>query len=105
MQMNMPATSTRLKKDGTPDKRYSSTKASSAPAQVPAAPGATNPQAKATVNPPAPAAQTAPVTNSPAATTRHLKKDGTPDMRYKENRTQGVDKNGTADKRYKQNKQ
>ncbi|MDF2431488.1 MAG: hypothetical protein JWP44_1119, partial [Mucilaginibacter sp.] len=31
--------------------------------------------------------------------------DGTPDMRYKENRTPGVDKNGSPDKRYKKNKQ
>ncbi|AMR34550.1 hypothetical protein A0256_13900 [Mucilaginibacter sp. PAMC 26640] len=42
--------------------------------------------------------------NPPASTGRHLKKDGTPDMRYKENRTPGFDKDGSPDKRYKQNK-
>ena len=37
---------------------------------------------------------------------QHLKKDGTPDKRYKENKAKPVHlkKNGTPDKRYKENK-
>ena len=49
---------------------------------------------------------------APAATTAHAKKDGTPDKRYKENKTAAaapaatthVKKDGTPDKRYKENK-
>ncbi|ANH81479.1 hypothetical protein A8C56_11240 [Niabella ginsenosidivorans] len=37
-----------------------------------------------------------------AANTAHVKKDGTPDKRYKENKH--VKKDGTPDKRYKENK-
>ena len=96
---------THLKKDGTPDKRYSSNK--SAKSSAPASP-AKNPPAQPPIDPSIPATSTAPAktTNTTATNTtgRHLKKDGTPDMRYKENRTPGLDKNGTPDKRYKQNK-
>ncbi len=40
------------------------------------------------------------------STTRHLKKDGTSDKRYKENRTTTVHmkKDSTPDRRYKENK-
>ena len=41
------------------------------------------------------------------ATTQHTKKDGTPDKRYKENKTppaQHLKKDGTPDKRFKENK-
>lgn len=40
------------------------------------------------------------------ATTQHLKKDGTPDKRFKENKTPKgpLKKDGTPDKRYKANK-
>ncbi len=39
-------------------------------------------------------------------TTKHTKKDGTPDKRYKENKTKKVHlkADGTPDKRYKENK-
>jgi len=56
---------------------------------------------------------TASTTAKPATTTTaHTKKDGTADMRYKENKdaakakpaTTHVKKDGTADKRYKENK-
>lgn len=50
-------------------------------------------------------AQTAPATKTPPAT--HLKKDGTPDKRFKENKTpppQHLKKDGTPDMRYKENK-
>jgi hypothetical protein len=50
-------------------------------------------------------AQTAPAKTS--TTTTHLKKDGTPDKRYKENKTpppQHLKKDGTPDMRYKENK-
>jgi len=51
-------------------------------------------------------------TTKPAATTTHTKKDGTADMRYKENKdaakakpaTAHVKADGTPDKRYKENK-
>lgn len=50
-------------------------------------------------------------TTTPAktSTTQHVKKDGTPDKRYKENKTapattQHLKKDGTPDKRYKENK-
>lgn len=50
-----------------------------------------------------------PATEQKAAgdTTKRLKKDGTPDKRFKENKsTEGPKKkDGTPDKRYKQNKQ
>jgi hypothetical protein len=53
-----------------------------------------------------PAAST--TTKQPAAaTTTHLKKDGTPDKRYKENKTPKTGptkKDGTPDKRFKSNK-
>jgi hypothetical protein len=41
-----------------------------------------------------------------AAATQHLKKDGTPDKRYKENKSAKgpMKKDGTADMRYKANK-
>jgi|ERR1700722_10010214 hypothetical protein len=54
-------------------------------------------------------AQTTPATK-PAATTStsttHLKKDGTPDKRFKENKTPPahLKKDGTPDMRYKENK-
>jgi hypothetical protein len=51
-------------------------------------------------------AQTTPATK-PATTTTHLKKDSTPDKRFKENKTpppQHLKKDGTADKRFKENK-
>jgi hypothetical protein len=51
-------------------------------------------------------AQTTPATK-PATTTTHLKKDGTPDKRFKENKTpppQHLKKDGTPDKRFKENK-
>ncbi len=51
-------------------------------------------------------AQTTPATTTPATTT-HLKKDGTPDKRFKENKTpppQHLKKDGTPDKRFKENK-
>jgi hypothetical protein len=38
----------------------------------------------------------------PVPQTKHLKKDGTPDKRYKENKH--LKKDGTADKRFKENK-
>jgi len=41
------------------------------------------------------------------ATTQHLKKDGTPDKRFKENKTTTtvhLKKDGTPDKRFKENK-
>jgi hypothetical protein len=41
-------------------------------------------------------------TAAPAASAQPLKKDGTPDKRYKENKH--VKKDGTADKRFKENK-
>ena len=40
----------------------------------------------------------------PQAQKQHLKKDGTPDKRYKENKNQHLKKDGTPDKRYKENK-
>jgi hypothetical protein len=51
-------------------------------------------------------------TAKPAAAANPVKKDGTPDMRYKSNKdaakaapaTTHVKKDGTADKRYKENK-
>ncbi len=46
------------------------------------------------------AATTAP---SATATTAHLKKDGTPDKRYKQHKH--MKKDGTPDKRFKENKQ
>ena len=39
----------------------------------------------------------------PQQQTKHLKKDGTPDKRYKENK-QHLKKDGTPDMRYKENK-
>ena len=42
--------------------------------------------------------------STPTATTTPLKKDGTPDKRYKKH-SQHVKKDGTADKRFKDNKQ
>lgn len=39
----------------------------------------------------------------PQQQTKHLKKDGTPDKRYKENKVH-LKKDGTPDKRYKENK-
>ncbi len=39
----------------------------------------------------------------PQAKTAHLKKDGTPDKRFKENKVH-LKKDGTPDKRYKENK-
>jgi hypothetical protein len=53
-------------------------------------------------------AQTTPATKTAAttSTTTHLKKDGTADKRFKENKTPPVHlkKDGTADMRYKENK-
>ncbi len=50
-------------------------------------------------------AQTAQTTK---AKTEHVKKDGTPDKRFKENKTapetKHLKKDGTADKRFKENK-
>jgi hypothetical protein len=40
----------------------------------------------------------------PPQQAKHLKKDGTPDKRYKENKNQHLKKDGTPDKRYKENK-
>ncbi len=45
---------------------------------------------------------TSTATSSAQANNAHLKKDGTPDKRYKENAH--VKKDGTPDKRYKENK-
>lgn len=42
--------------------------------------------------------------SSATTTTAHLKKDGTPDKRYKQH-SQHLKKDGTADKRFKENKQ
>lgn len=48
---------------------------------------------------------------APAETDKKLKKDGTPDMRYKENKEAAakpagpLKKDGTPDKRYKENKE
>lgn len=50
-------------------------------------------------------AQTTPKTKTPPAT--HLKKDGTPDKRFKENKKTPpphIKKDGTPDMRYKENK-
>ena len=56
-------------------------------------------------------AQTAPVKTETKSTTvkteKKLKKDGTPDKRYKENKTSEtvhLKKDGTVDKRYKESK-
>ena len=52
-------------------------------------------------------AQTMPAKPATPTTTTHLKKDGTPDKRYKENKTpppQHIKKDGTPDMRYKENK-
>jgi hypothetical protein len=54
-------------------------------------------------------AQTTPAVKPAATTTTttHLKKDGTPDKRFKENKTpppQHLKKDGTPDKRFKENK-
>jgi hypothetical protein len=54
-------------------------------------------------------AQTTPAAKPAATTTAttHLKKDGTPDKRFKENKTpppQHLKKDGTPDKRFKENK-
>lgn len=43
-----------------------------------------------------------PAATATAATTAKMKKDGTPDKRYKENKK--LKKDGTLDKRYKENK-
>jgi hypothetical protein len=67
-------TTTHVKKDGTPDKRFKENKDGGKPA------------------------------------TTHLKKDGTPDKRFKENKDGGkpatthLKKDGTPDKRFKENK-
>lgn len=47
---------------------------------------------------------------TPSDSTKKLKKDGTPDMRYKENKEAAkpvgpLKKDGTPDKRYKENKE
>lgn len=55
-------------------------------------------------------ASTAKAPATKTATTSHVKKNGTPDKRYKENKattsttTTHLKKNGTPDKRYKENK-
>ncbi|HVM88325.1 MAG TPA: hypothetical protein VMT76_09050 [Puia sp.] len=57
-------------------------------------------------------AQTTPAKTDAGKTTTHVKKDGTPDKRFKENKdaakakpaTTHVKKDGTPDKRYKENK-
>ena len=49
-----------------------------------------------------PAATQATKKTATTASTAHVKKDGTPDKRYKENKH--VKKDGTPDKRYKENK-
>jgi hypothetical protein len=55
-------------------------------------------------------AQTTTPAKPAAATTTHTKKDGTPDKRFKENKTAAAPatthtkKDGTPDKRYKENK-
>lgn len=51
-------------------------------------------------------AQQAPAATQTAPAAKHMKKDGTPDMRYKENKssTTHTKKDGTPDKRYKENK-
>lgn len=67
-----------LKKDGTPDRRYKENKTYT-PTPTPA-PTVVTPTPE-----PTPAPTTTPTTTTyPAGT--HLKKDGTPDMRYKENK-------------------
>ena len=65
------------------------------------APAATKAQTVKTVKPAkhAPAATVKPAT---APTAAKMKKDGTPDKRYKENKK--LKKDGTPDKRYKVNK-
>jgi hypothetical protein len=56
------------------------------------------------------AQQTKTAPTKPAKTEQHLKADGTPDKRYKENKTATkketvhTKKDGTPDKRYKENK-
>ena len=56
-------------------------------------------------------AQTTPAKPATTTAAKPVKKDGTPDMRYKANKTatakppvQHVKKDGTADKRFKENK-
>ena len=97
---------THLTKSGAPDKRYKTNKTAAAPSSTStnptSAPAASPVRAQATPVQQANPRQLPPTTT--AATTRHLKKDGTPDMRYKENRTPGLDKDGSKDKRYKVNK-
>ena len=68
---------------------------------------AKKPAAKSDAKTVAPATQAKPVAKAPAATDKNgtvLKKDGTPDKRYKENKTTHVKKDGTPDKRFKENK-
>ncbi|MFT3701997.1 MAG: hypothetical protein QM802_06495 [Agriterribacter sp.] len=57
--------------------------------------------AAATTATPAAATAAAP-TAAPAASAKPVKKDGTPDKRFKENKH--TKKDGTADKRFKENK-
>ncbi len=61
-----------------------------------------NTKAKATTNRPATKQAAATMAGSQKAEGQTLKKDGTPDRRYKENRK--LKKDGTPDRRYKENK-
>lgn len=75
-------------------------KQKSAPKKATAATTATADASKTSAA--APATATA---AKPAATAHHLKSDGTPDKRFKENKGHGpVKKDGTPDMRYKANK-
>ena len=93
-----PTPAAHTKADGTLDKRYKANKSTAATPPTPT----TAPQPS--VSTPS-AAAPSPQTSATAPTGKHLNKDGSLDMRYKENRTPGVDKNGKPDMRYKKNKQ
>ncbi len=76
--------------------------------KVAAAPGATTKTGVAASNP-APATKAAATSKKEAAGDVVTKKDGTPDMRYKQNKAAAappkhVKKDGTPDMRYKENK-
>lgn len=92
-------TASHTKADGTVDKRYKQIKTETSTNAT-----STTPNPTATGSAQATTASVKSSTASSVTTERHLKKDGTPDMRYKENRTKGVDKNGSADKRFRGNK-
>ncbi|MGJ7031424.1 hypothetical protein [Niabella hirudinis] len=80
---------------------FNLSQAQTAPAQVkPAKAHTTKPAAKAVEKKAEKKTVTETKTAAPVAA--HLKKDGTPDKRYKE--SQHLKKDGTPDKRYKENK-